>query len=162
MLVSIIIPVYNVEPYLEQCLSSVAAQSFSDWECIVVDDGSTDGSGAICDLWAKRDSRFRIVHQENAGVSAARNRGLELAQGKWINFIDSDDWVDTDYLKVMVDAASEDTQLIVSGLKCHYTDGTTKSFIPSTMGTFRIDNRSADSFTDLTRQFLIYGPYFAR
>jgi len=96
---SIIIPVYNVAPYLRECLDSVLAQTFTDWEAICVDDGSTDGSGAILDEYAARDRRFRIIHQHNAGVSAARNKGLEISSGEYITFIDGDDaflpkWLD--------------------------------------------------------------------
>lgn len=95
---SIIIPVYNVAPYLRECLDSVLAQTFTDWEAICVDDGSMDGSGAILDEYAAKDSRFRVIHQANAGVSVARNAGIRLAQGDWVSFVDSDDWVAKDYL----------------------------------------------------------------
>ena len=88
---SIIIPVYNVAPYLRECLDSVLAQTFTDWEAICVDDGSTDDSGAILDEYVARDKRFRVIHQKNAGVSAARNRALQVALGEWITFLDGDD-----------------------------------------------------------------------
>ena len=88
---SIIVPVYNVAPYLRECLDSILAQTCPDWECICVDDGSIDGSGSILDDYSALDSRFRVVHQANRGVSAARNRGLELAQGEWVTFLDGDD-----------------------------------------------------------------------
>lgn len=88
---SIIIPVYNVAPYLRECLDSVLAQTFTDWEAICVDDGSTDGSGVILDEYAAMDKRFRVIHQSNAGVSAARNAALNLASGAWILFLDADD-----------------------------------------------------------------------
>ena len=89
---SIIIPVYNVAPYLRECLDSVLAQTFKDWEAICIDDGSTDGSGEILDEYGARDKRFRVLHQGNAGVSAARNRGLEEAKGEWVLFMDPDDF----------------------------------------------------------------------
>ena len=88
---SIIIPVFNVAPYLRECLDSVLSQTFTDWEAICVDDGSTDGSGAILDEYAAKDKRFRVVHKENEGVSVARNVGLDLANGEYILFLDSDD-----------------------------------------------------------------------
>ena len=90
---SIIIPVYNVAPYLRECLDSVLAQTFTDWEAICVDDGSTDGSGAILDEYAAKDSHFRVVHQANAGVSAARNAALDVACGEWVWFVDGDDMI---------------------------------------------------------------------
>lgn len=91
--ISVIIPVYNVEKYLPECVDSILAQDFDDFECLLVDDGSTDGSGDLCDRYASRDSRFRVFHQPNQGVSAARNRGISEAMGEWIYFIDGDDWM---------------------------------------------------------------------
>lgn len=93
--ISIIVPVYNVEKYLRECLDSISQLKTVTWEAILVDDGSTDTSGKICDEYAKQDSRFRVIHQKNAGVSAARNAGLDAAKGEWIWFVDSDDIVDT-------------------------------------------------------------------
>ena len=90
---SIIIPVYNVAPYLRECLDSVLAQTYPDWEAICVDDGSTDASGTILDEYAAKDTRFKVVRQENAGVSVARNRGMSRATGEIIYFVDSDDFV---------------------------------------------------------------------
>ncbi|WP_455640378.1 glycosyltransferase family 2 protein [Parabacteroides sp.] len=101
---SVIIPVYNSELYLEKCLDSLLEQSYPDFEVLLIDDGSTDKSGAICDEYAKKDTRFRVFHQKNEGVSAARNKGLSVARGKYISFVDSDDWVTPDYLKVYADA----------------------------------------------------------
>lgn len=95
---SIVIPVYNVEPYLKACLDSVLAQTFADWEAICVDDGSTDGSAAILDDYAQRDGRFKVVHQLNRGPSEARNVGLDLVSGDYITFLDSDDVIVSDWL----------------------------------------------------------------
>ena len=88
---SIVIPVYNVASYLRECLDSVLAQTFADWEAICVDDGSTDGSGAILDEYAAKDGRFKVIHQTNSGVSAARNAGLKFIRGDWFLFLDADD-----------------------------------------------------------------------
>ena len=96
---SIVIPVYNVAPYLRECLDSVLAQTFTDWEAICVDDGSTDGSGVILDEYATLDKRFQVAHQRNAGVSAARNVALERGNGEWVCFVDSDDIVSTNWLE---------------------------------------------------------------
>ena len=116
-MISIIIPVYNVKLYLDNCIQSVIQQSYTDFECILVDDGSTDGSSEICDQWAEKDNRIIIVHQPNGGVSSARNKGLEQAKGEYICFIDSDDWVDVDYLSAMINNLKEkETDLIICGL----------------------------------------------
>lgn len=98
-LVSVIIPIYNVESYLAQCLDSVLGQSYENLEIICIDDGSTDSSGKIAQEYASRDSRVRYLAQENAGQSAARNLGLEHAQGEYVSFIDSDDYIDSDFIK---------------------------------------------------------------
>ena len=92
-IISIIIPVYKVEHCLVKCLDSIRAQSFSDWECLLIDDGSPDSSGDICERYAQVDSRFHVYHKENGGASSARNVGLDHASGCWICFCDSDDWV---------------------------------------------------------------------
>ncbi len=91
--ISIIVPIYKVERYLHECLDSILAQTFSDWECILVDDGSPDGCPKICDEYAARDPRFRVIHRKNGGLSAARNSGLREARGEYIGFVDSDDWI---------------------------------------------------------------------
>ncbi len=99
---SIIVPAFNVAPYLRECLDSVLAQTIADWECICVDDGSTDGSGAILDEYAARDMRFRVIHQANAGVGTARNRALDMVRGEWICFLDGDDVWHRRLLEVLV------------------------------------------------------------
>lgn len=116
-MISIIIPVYNTAQYLDQCLESVLEQNYTDWECIVVDDGSTDNSGEICDKWGDRDKRFVIIHQKNQGVSAARNHGLDRSKGEFICFIDSDDWVEPMYLSHLYDGMknNEEVDMVVSG-----------------------------------------------
>lgn len=90
-LISVIVPVYNSEKYLHRCIDSILTQTFSDFELLLVDDGSTDSSGAICDEYAKKDQRVRVFHKENGGVSSARNLGLDKARGEWIAFVDADD-----------------------------------------------------------------------
>lgn len=92
--VSVIVPVYKVERYLDRCVQSILNQTFKDFEVILVDDGSPDRCPAMCDEWAKRDSRITVLHQKNGGASAARNAGLRVAQGEYIGFVDSDDWIE--------------------------------------------------------------------
>ena len=102
-LISVIIPVYNVEKYLRRCLDSVIAQTYQKLEIICVDDGSIDDSGKICDQYAVRDARIKVIHQENQGLSAARNKGLDAAEGEYIAFVDSDDYILEDMYKKMLD-----------------------------------------------------------
>lgn len=100
MKISVIVPVYNTEQYLPRCIESILSQSFTDFELLLIDDGSTDGCGAICDAYAKKDIRVRVFHQENCGASSARNYGLEKAKGTWATFIDSDDWIEEYYFQL--------------------------------------------------------------
>lgn len=94
--ISVVVPVYNTMPYLQQCLESLQAQTYPNIEFVLVDDGSGDGSGELCDSFAEKDARFRVIHQKNAGVSAARNAGLEIITGDWVGFADGDDWLEPD------------------------------------------------------------------
>ncbi|MEE0974576.1 MAG: glycosyltransferase [Muribaculaceae bacterium] len=114
--ISVIIPIYNVEKYLPQCLDSILAQTFTDFELILVNDGSKDRSGNICDEYAQKDSRIVVIHKENGGASSARNRGLDIAKGEWISFIDSDDYVTPNLLSNLTSKSGNDTSLIISGI----------------------------------------------
>jgi glycosyltransferase involved in cell wall biosynthesis len=115
--ISIIVPVYKVEPYLRRCVDSILAQTFRDFECILIDDGSPDNCPAICDEYAKKDSRIVVIHQENKGVSAARNAGLDRAQGEWIGFVDGDDWCDKGmYETLYKNARRHDADISICGL----------------------------------------------
>lgn len=112
--VSVIVPIYKAEKYLPKCIDSILMQTFSDFELILVDDGSPDGSGAICDAYEKRDCRIHVIHQENGGVSAARNAGLDAAVGECVAFCDPDDYWAADYLAVMYNKLTETEADIVS------------------------------------------------
>ena len=113
--VSIIIPVYNAENFLARCVDSVLGQEYTDFELLLIDDGSKDKSGAMCDAYAASDSRVRVFHKENAGVSAARNQALSEARGTYIQFLDSDDWMTPDSTKLLVRAAEEnDCDLVIA------------------------------------------------
>lgn len=116
-MISIIVPVYNVEKYLRYCIDSILSQTFTDFELLLIDDGSKDKSGEICDEYAKKDNRIKVYHKENGGVSSARNLGLNKANGEWVCFIDSDDIVLNTYLKNMVDAISNDNSMILSNYR---------------------------------------------
>lgn len=114
---SIIVPVYNTERYLKKCIDSILIQKFSDFELILVDDGSEDGCGDMCDQYAEYDSRVRVIHKKNMGVSAARNDGLDKASGDYILFVDSDDWIENNCLEVLNDVITENIDVVVFGLK---------------------------------------------
>ena len=130
MKVSVIIPCYNAGAYLGDCLDSVLAQDELDFEVIVIDDGSIDNTWDVAKEYAKRDARIRVLHQENRGVSAARNLGLSAAKGEWITFVDGDDLVAPDMLSVMLSAADEQTDMVVCA---HETFGETQEcFWPQT------------------------------
>lgn len=102
-LISVIVPVYKAEAYLPQCVDSILGQSYSHLELILVDDGSPDKSGQLCDQYAQKDSRVRVLHKENGGASSARNAGITLANGEYFSFVDSDDWVSSSLLSTLYD-----------------------------------------------------------
>lgn len=123
--ISVIMPVYNVENYIRNCLDSLIAQSFGQWELIAVDDGSPDRSGKICDEYAAKDSRITVIHKENGGAPSARNTAIEQARGEYLYFMDSDDWAEPEMLKDMYDKAKQtDAQLVVAGyyIDTYYSD----------------------------------------
>ena len=123
--VSIIIPVYNAQDYLQECLDSVLSQTFCDIEVVLVDDGSKDDSGKICDEYALKDGRITVVHQKNAGVSVARNKGIEVASGDWIMFVDSDDFITVDAVEKLVSQAyAADCQNVIANF---FEDGKTRT-----------------------------------
>lgn len=122
--ISIIIPVYKVEKYLKECLDSVLNQTFSDFECILVDDGSPDGCGEICDDYKKKDSRITVIHQSNQGLGPARNEGMKIAKGKYICFVDSDDCLEEQYLEIMhAHAIKHNVDLVMCGYRLFFIDG---------------------------------------
>ena len=114
-MISIIIPVYNTKRLLDRCIESVQKQSFADFELLLIDDGSTDGSGEICETYANQDSRIRVFHKKNGGVSSARNLGIENASGEWVYFVDSDDELMPDGLRTLVDLVSDGADIVMGG-----------------------------------------------
>ncbi|MBQ2834810.1 MAG: glycosyltransferase [Clostridia bacterium] len=132
MRVSIIMPCYNAARYLRECLNSVLAQTMGDFEAIVIDDGSKDDTLAIAQEYARKDGRIRVLHQENMGVSAARNLGLEHASGEWITFVDGDDLLTVDALETMLSGAEEGVDMVVLAHRTFDENGHTETFIPET------------------------------
>ncbi len=131
--ISVIVPVYKVEPYLRRCVDSILAQTYSNLELILVDDGSPDGCPAICDEYAKADARVRVIHKTNGGLSDARNAGIDAASGDWIAFIDSDDWIEAIMFEKLLSLAIEyDAQIAVGGVNDEQLIGEETKIIKST------------------------------
>lgn len=124
--ISFIVPVYNVEQYLSRCVDSILNQTCGDWELVLVDDGSRDSSPHICDVYAGKDSRIKVIHQENQGVAAARNSGLATVTGEWIWFVDSDDWIEPDSVNILKENCPHGTKndLVMFGHVRHEGDMT--------------------------------------
>lgn len=123
--ISVIVPVYKAEQYLERCVKSILEQTYQNFELILVDDGSPDGSPILCDKWAEKDSRVQVIHKKNGGASSARNAGLKNAKGNWIAFADSDDWLDKNALKTLYDLAKKyNVPMAIGGMGVaqEYTD----------------------------------------
>ena len=123
-LISVIVPVYNVEQYLDKCLDSIINQTYTNLEILLIDDGSPDNCPRKCDEWAEKDSRIRVIHKENGGLSSARNTGLDNCTGKYVGFIDSDDWIDLNFFQTLYDnLEKEDADISVVGVWKVYEDG---------------------------------------
>ena len=115
-LISVIVPVYNVEAWLPRCGDSILSQTYENLEILLVDDGSTDDSGLICEEYAKKDTRIRVIHKENGGLSSARNSGLDAASGEYIGFVDSDDWIEPEmYAEMLSLMLKSDAQIVCAG-----------------------------------------------
>ena len=128
-LISVIVPIYKVQDYLKECIESIINQTYSDIEVILVDDGSPDRCPQMCDEWAKRDSRIKVVHKKNGGLSSARNAGLDVAKGEYISFVDSDDFICKDALENLYNRIKDDKSIgITSGLIYRYQDGSISNF----------------------------------
>lgn len=140
-LISIIVPVYNVEKYLPQCINSLINQTYKNLEIILVDDGSLDDSGKICDEFSKRDSRIIVIHKQNNGLSSARNAGLEIARGDYIGFVDSDDWLDENMYEILFKLIKDND----SDISCcrFFKTANSDEKIPA------VDNETIQSFTNI-------------
>lgn len=154
-MISIIVPVYNADMFLSQCINSIVQQQYASWECILVDDGSTDGSGRICDDWKQRDKRITVIHQKNQGVSVARNRGIEGCNGEYICFIDADDWVEPLFLGEMLHSL-QDAEIVISGQIREYQLQRSAIYKPDSTATFELIPDSANTFVRLNSLFLLY------
>lgn len=130
-LISIIIPIYNSEKTLHRCVDSILNQTFTDWELLLIDDGSKDKSGEICNEYATKDCRIKFFHKDNGGVSTARNIGLDNVEGEFVTFIDSDDWVNKKYLEHLVGHVEDDVDLVISYAEFYNDYGVRKEVYPA-------------------------------
>ena len=146
-MISVIVPVYNVQAYLERCLNSILSQTYPDFEVICIDDGSTDASGKICDIYQERDHRIRVYHIENHGVSYARNHGLSVMRGDWFCFVDSDDWIEPDYIGRMYELAKEkQCEVAACGIDITYRYGKEPKIIDEEIFTFETSKECIQNF----------------
>lgn len=161
--ITLIVPVYRVELYLRECLDSIKGQTYVDWECILVDDGSPDSCGKICDEYAASDSRFRVIHRDNGGLSAARNAALAEANGKYISFVDSDDYVYPDFLKMMHSLIVEnDADVVQVGTEMLFTSfSRMKSYVDSVVCISR-EGVARELMLDIKVQSHVWNKLFRR
>ena len=154
-MISIIIPVYNTEQYLHRCINSILDSSCGDFEIILVNDGSTDNSPAICEEYSRQDSRIKVIHQENRGVSSARNHGLDHCQGEWVVFVDSDDFISRDFLNLIAREAYQNQDLLLFDF-AKFIAGHVSADYPVHTVSF-----SGDNMLRLIRRILVPRPLYA-
>lgn len=151
-MISIIIPIYKVEQYLDECVTSIINQTYKDLEIILVDDGSPDSCPQMCDEWAKKDARIKVVHKKNGGLSSARNAGLKVATGEYIGFVDSDDYVDGSMYEDLMQVMNQNEKtMVVSSPIIRNTDGV---FTPYKVGTYDYKDGDTMSFSEYMKLFL--------
>lgn len=161
--ISVIVPVYRAESYLEACIDSVLRQSFSDFELILVEDGSPDRSGEMCDSYCQKDARVQVIHKKNGGVSSARNAGLDQARGDYVVFVDSDDYLGEAYLEELYahrQASAEETTLVISDYQPFSPSGAAKRNFPEAF-TVSLNGKTpnAEAFRQLVFDFRVFPPY---
>ncbi len=157
-MISVVISIYNAAEYLRVCLDSVLGQTLDNWECLLIDDGSTDGSSGLCDEYVAKDGRFRVTHQINGGVSAARNAGIDQSCGEYICFIDADDWVENGFLEHLMVRATE-SDWMISGQTREYQDGRKVVRKPDNDEVITLSPDSVHAILTLERRFLLYAPH---
>lgn len=161
-LISIIVPIYKVEPYLRRCLDSIVNQTYTNLEIILIDDGSPDGCPQICDEYAAKDTRIVVIHKENGGLSDARNAGLDICKGDFISFIDSDDWVEKNYISTLQALFSDDIDIAVGNFQQFSEDGRFFSPEKQAEGIFSSRELLDDIFSKTTPYKLAWGKLFRK
>ena len=155
-MISIIVPVYNAEAFLKKCVESIQEQTFAEWELLLVDDGSTDGSGELCDELAATDTRIRVFHKQNGGVSSARNAGIEAAQGDGLMFVDADDSLSPELCSILA-AHSAEAEIVISGY-CDCSPAGEQDVIPQVEGV--LDKAGLEAcFEDLYTRNMLNAPW---
>jgi len=155
-LISVIVPVYKVEPYLDKCIQSIVDQTYRNLEIILVDDGSPDRCGAMCDTWAAMDSRIKVVHKQNGGLSDARNAGMAIATGGYMGFIDSDDYIAPDMYRLLLERMKADgSDIAACGVEMVYADGTPNRML-TPAGSHSLNN--AQAMEAIIRESLLKQP----
>ncbi len=164
MSVSVIIPVYNAEKYLDRCVQSVSDQSYKNLEIILIDDGSTDNSSQICDSYADNDKRIHVIHQKNSGVSCARNVGIECSSGEYVMFVDADDWLDNNYIEKMVIGIKNSDVSISNFKSIHAENGLRKREYKYIGDNREIDSRAflLDCFSGAIYTYTCWGKLYKR
>lgn len=151
-MISIIIPIYKVEQYLDECVTSIINQTYKDLEIILVDDGSPDNCPQMCDKWAKKDARIKVVHKKNGGLSSARNAGLKVATGEYIGFVDSDDYVDETMYEDLIQVMMQNEKTVV--VSSPIIRNTVGVFTPYKVGTYEYKDGDTMSFSEYIKLFL--------
>ena len=127
-MISVIVPIYNVEKYVNKCVGSIVNQTYTNLEIILVDDGSPDRCPEICDEWAKKDSRIKVIHKKNGGLSDARNAGMKIASGDYIAFVDSDDWIAPEmYERLLMAIKNDNSDIAACAVKMVWEDGSSRT-----------------------------------
>lgn len=162
-LISVIVPVYRAEKYLTDCVESILRQSLSDFELLLIDDGSPDRSGAMCDTYCQKDTRLHVIHKENGGVSSARNMGLDHARGKYVVFVDSDDYLGENYLQALYavqQAAQKRKTFVIADYQPFSPDGLVpRNFSSAFIASLGGEKNDAEVFKRLVFNFIVFPPY---
>lgn len=162
-IISVIVPVYRAEKYLADCIESILRQSLPDFELLLIDDGSPDSSGTVCDTYCQKDTRLHVIHKENGGVSSARNMGLDRAQGKYIVFVDSDDYLGENYLQALYTArqvSDRQNTFVIADYQPFSSDGlVSRDFSSAFIASLNGEKNDAETFKRLVFNFIIFPPY---
>lgn len=162
-IISVIIPVYNVEPYLEKCLNSVCDQTYRNLDIILVNDGSTDRSGFICNQFAQRDNRIRVINQKNTGQSAARNQGLDIAIGAYIGFVDSDDWIEVGMYKALLSVLKEqEVDIVACGISIDPINSKKRQMEQSVQLNYNTDQALCNILTEGNLRFEVWNKLYRK